>query len=468
MRSAFSLEPRQVPRVETPFRRISTPIPVPESIPILQELGNLEPVSMLGQPPVIWDHAEGFQVFDRWGNKWLDWSSGVLVANAGHGRREIRDALIAQIEHGLLHSYVFPSELRAKLVKRLVELAPPPLNKAYLLTTGSEAIECAIKLSRAWGQRTGGSKKLVIVSFEGAFHGRTLGAQQAGGIPSLKQWIGNLDPGFVQVPFPGDLRTTDRSFDVFERTLTSKGVAGSEVAGVIVETFQGGNASFMPPAYARALRAWCDSHGVVLTFDEIQAAFGRTGKLWGFEHYGIVPDLIAVGKGITSSLPLSAVIGRAEIMDQFPPGSMTSTHAGNPLSVVAALTNIDLIVGENLPQHAAEVGPVLRDELEKIRRHHHTVVAEVSGRGLVYGMHIVQPGSLAPNPDLAAAIVSRAVEKGLLLFAPVGLMGSLIKVNPPLIVTEDAIRDGATALLEAFEESVTSAMVPTNVSAHKR
>jgi len=415
---------------------------------------------MLGQPPVIWDRAEGVQVFDKWGNRWLDWSSGVLVANVGHGRREIREALAAQIEHGLLHNYVFPSELRARLVRRLVELAPRPMNKAYLLTTGSEAVECVIKLSRARGQRIGGPKKLVIVSFDGAFHGRTLGAQQAGGTPALKEWIGNLDPGFVQIPFPGDLRCCDRSFEVFERTLASRNITGSEVAGVIVETFQGGNASFMPLEYVRALRAWCDSHNVVLAFDEIQAAFGRTGKLWGFEHYGIVPDLVTLGKGITSSLPLSAVIGRAEIMDQFPPGSMTSTHSGNPLAIVAALTNIDLIVGEHLPQRAAEAGAVLRAELEIIKRRYPAVVADVSGAGLVYGLHVVQPGSLAPNPDLARTIVYRAVEKGLMLFAPVGLMGSLVKVNPPLIITQDAIRDGATALREAFEESVVPAGIP--------
>jgi len=464
MASKFSFEPRLVPPVETAFRHIHTAIPVPGSIPILQELAKAEPVSMLGQPPVIWDRAEGVQVFDKWGNAWLDWSSGVLVANAGHGRREIREALIAQIEHGLLHNYVFPSELRARLADRLVELAPPTLNKAYLLTTGSEAVECAIKLSRTRGQRLRGRNKLVIVSFDGAFHGRTLGAQQAGGIPSQKEWIGHLDPGFVQVPFPGDLRCADRSFDVLERTLTSKGFTGAEVAGVIVETFQGGNASFMPVEYARALREWCDAHDVVLTFDEIQAAFGRTGKLWGFEHYGIVPDLVVIGKGVTSSLPLSAVIGRAEIMDQFPPGSMTSTHCGNPLSVTAALTNIDLIVGEHLPQRAAETGAVLRAELEAIQRRHPAVVAEVSGAGLVYGLHIVHPGTLTPNPDLAQAIVQRAVEKGLMLFAPVGLMGSLIKINPPLIITEDAIHDGATALREAFEECV----VPSGVSTGTR
>src|SRR3990170_2172769 len=144
--SVFSHTPRPVPPVNTPYRRIHTPIPVPESIPILDELERSEPRSMLGQPPILWDRAEGVQVYDKWGNKWLDWSSGVLVANAGHGRKEIRQALMGQLDRGLLHNYAFPSELRGRLVARLVELAPPELDKVYLLTTGSEAIECAIKL----------------------------------------------------------------------------------------------------------------------------------------------------------------------------------------------------------------------------------------------------------------------------------------------------------------------------------
>ncbi|HRT97399.1 MAG TPA: aminotransferase class III-fold pyridoxal phosphate-dependent enzyme, partial [Planctomycetota bacterium] len=213
----YSLEPNAVPRVETRYRRIVTPIPVPESLPTLRTLLDCEPVSMQGQPPVVWDRAEGFQVFDRWGNVWLDWSSGVLVTNAGHGRREIRDAIAAQAQHGLLHSYCFANEPRARLVRRLSDLANAAIHriaghgdpahtgtayKVFLLTTGAETTENAIKLARTYGRKVGGPRKIGLVSFERAFHGRTLGAQQIGGIPALKDWIGNLDPDFHQVPFP--------------------------------------------------------------------------------------------------------------------------------------------------------------------------------------------------------------------------------------------------------------------------
>src|ERR1051325_4498237 len=202
-------EPREVPRIKTPYRRIATRLPVPESLPLLQKLRANEPASMRGQPPVVWQRAENFQVYDAYGNMWLDFSSGFLITNAGHGRREIVDAVVRQAQRGLLTSYCFPNEARARLVELLVSLAPKPLNRAFLLTTGSETIECAIKLSRTYGAKKGGAKKINIVSFERAFHGRTLGSQMIGGVPGLKSWIHNLDPNMVQVPFPDGFRTPD-------------------------------------------------------------------------------------------------------------------------------------------------------------------------------------------------------------------------------------------------------------------
>jgi len=211
MSKEYSLTPARVPRVETPFRRIVTELPVPESIPILYSLYRYEPIAMRGQPPIVWDHAEGFQVYDRYGNKWIDWSSGVLITNAGHGRDEIVRAIVEQASSKLLTNYCFPSEIRARLVEKLASLMPEPLKKVFLLTTGSETVECAVKLCRTHGMKAGGRGKNVIISYEKAFHGRTLGAQQVGGIPALKEWIGNLDAGFVQIPFPDGFRTPDKS-----------------------------------------------------------------------------------------------------------------------------------------------------------------------------------------------------------------------------------------------------------------
>ena len=240
MSNSYELIPRSVPLVETKHRKICTPVPVPESIPILEKLRRYEPESMSGQPLVLWDRAEGFNVYDRWGNKWIDWSSGVLITNAGHGRKEIADAIIRQAQKPLLTNYCFPSEIRAALVEKLVEMSPKPLEKAFLLTTGSETIECAIKLARTHGIRRRGREKVTIVSFERDFHGRTLGAQMAGGIPSLKDWIVNLDPAMIQVPFPDGFRTEDVSFGLFEKSVASQSVKPENVAGVLLETYQGG------------------------------------------------------------------------------------------------------------------------------------------------------------------------------------------------------------------------------------
>src|SRR5215218_5978606 len=193
---------KTVSQIETKYRRIVTEFPVPESLPLLEKLRQYEPRSMQGQPPVVWDRAEGFQVWDAYGNCWIDWSSGVLITNAGHGRREIIEAIQKQAESKLLTNYCFPSEIRGRLVERLASILPSPLKKVLLLTTGSEAVECAIKLCRTNGVRVGGRSKHVIVSFDKSFHGRTLGSQQAGGIPALKEWVVNLDKGFVQAPFP--------------------------------------------------------------------------------------------------------------------------------------------------------------------------------------------------------------------------------------------------------------------------
>ena len=449
----YDLTPKDVAPVSTKYREIVTQIPAPESLHVLQDLHDYEPLSMSGQPPVIWDRAEGCCVHDAYGNKWLDWSSGVLVTNAGHGRAEIVEAVQRQAQHGLLHNYCFPSSIRAALARKLVEITPEKLSKAFLLTTGSEATECAIKLARTHGQAVGGDEKIGIVTFEHAFHGRTLGAQTAGGIPSLKTWIVKLDPTFVQVPFPDGFRCPDTSFDLFLSSIAEQGSGPEKISGVMTETYQGGGASFAPPKYIQALAEWCEKHDVVLIMDEVQAAFGRCGKDFGFEHYGIVPDLACFGKGMSSSLPISAVVGREDLMDQYPPGSMTSTHTGNPICVAAALASIELIEKENLAENAAAMGSILHQGLNALMEKYSDIIGAVHGKGLVAGVHMVKAGGIEPDPDLAFDIVRICMEKGLLMFSPVGYMGGTVKIAPPLMTPEDAICEGLEVLEEAIAEA---------------
>jgi 4-aminobutyrate aminotransferase-like enzyme len=273
-------------------------------------------------------------------------------------------------------------------------------------------------------------------------------------MPGQKDWIVNEDPAIVQVPFPDGYWTEDTDFDLFCTSLGKTGLAPDAVAGVIMETYQGVGPDFAPVAYVRALREWCTQHGALLIFDEVQAGFGRCGTMWGFEHYGVVPDLICFGKGVSSSLPLSGVIGPAALMDQYAPGSMTSTHTGNPVCAAAALASLRKIVDEDLPGNAARMEPVLMAGLRKIAKAHAAVVGHVTGKGLVAGVQMIREGTKEPDADLAFQVVERCLHKGLLFFAPVGSWGQTVKIAPPLTIGREAIEDGLSVLSESVREAV--------------
>ncbi len=438
----FPLVPRDVQKFETRNRRIVTPIPVPESIPILEEMRAAEPRSMGGQPPIIWAGGEGCIIRDPYGNQWIDFSAGVLVTSSGHGHPRIVSAIRDMAGQGLYHAYCFPTGIRAKLASKISSLLPAPLSKVFLLTTGSEACECAIKLARTNGINTGGPAKRVMVTFENGFHGRTMGSQLAGGSAGLKGWLGGEHADFVQVPYPDGFRCPDTSFEVFERTLAAKGVVPETVCGVMSETYQGCNAKLMPPEYAQALRHWCDRYGAVLIFDEVQAGFGRTGTLFGFEHYGVVPDLAVFGKGISGGMPLSAVAGTEELMSIYGPGEMTSTHSANPICSAAALANIEVILDEGLVENARKLEPVLLESGRRMMESSDGHIGRADGAGLVMALQFVEPGTTNPDPEAAFEVVQRAVEQGVMLFAPVGVGGGAIKINPPLVIDEATLREG--------------------------
>jgi 4-aminobutyrate aminotransferase-like enzyme len=408
---------------------------------------------MMGQPPIIWDKADGFQIYDKWGNKWLDWSSGVLITNAGHGRKEIIDALRNLLDKKLLSTYVFVHEKRAELTKMLQEISPDPADYlVFLLSTGSEATENCIKLARTYAFEKYGPQKKYLVSFNNAFHGRTLGAQLAGGMAKLKTWIVEEGKTFIQVPFPDGYKNENTSFDLFLETLAQKGVKPAEIAGIMTESYQGVGPDFLPVDYARKLETFCRENDIISIFDEVQSGFGRTGKMFAYEHYGIKPDLIACGKGISSSLPLSAVIGRKDIMSLYAPGSMTSTHSGSPLPVVAAVESLKIIKKENLVEKARILGEILIPELERIRIKYPDILGCLQGKGLVAGIQVVKKGTKIPDSDMALKINEKCFHKGLLMFAPVGIAGECLKIAPPLNTTEEALREGIKVFEEACDE----------------
>ena len=450
--------------VNTKYRRIISPIPVPESKHIINQLREYEPVSMSGQPEVVWDRAKGFNVYDRYGNKWIDFTSGVLVTNTGHGNETVSKAIIGMVQHGLLHNYCFPSEIRADLVKKLSDMAPAPLKKVFLLSTGSETAECAIKLARTYGTRKYGNHKKKIITFYDAFHGRTMGSLMAGGLPPAKSWIINIDPDFNQVPFPNayihswaDENAADYSDEVcfshFLNALKEQNIKSEHIAGIMSETYQGGWGQLMPNGFAKLLRKFCDDNDIILILDEVQSGMGRTGKLFAFEHNNIVPDIICCGKGISSSLPLSAVIGRADIMDLYGPNEMTSTHTGNPVCCAAALANLNYLFDNHLIEKTFSLGSICRTFFKGLQEKYKDYIGCVNGIGLVWGILFVKKETRDGDNALAKKIVSEAVQKGLLLFAPVG-NGALIKICPPLVITEEALLEGLNTFDEAINEVV--------------
>lgn len=454
MAKEFPLVSTEVKAVSTKFRKLRGAIPNSATIKQIEKLREAEPLSMRGQPPVIWDRAEGVNVYDAYGNMWLDFSSGVLITNAGHGCKKIADAIISQASKPLLTTYCFPNQPRIELTQKLVSLAPQGLNKVFLLSTGAETTECALKLMRTYGRKSGTDNKSIIVSFENSFHGRTLGAQQLGDLGSGKAWIKNLDPEIVHVPFPDGFRCEDISFELFERSLARLGVEADNVAGVISETYQGAGPYFMPKQYAKDLRKWCDKYGALLCFDEVQAAFGRCGAMWGFELYDVLPDLFCIGKGVSSSLPISAVIGREKVMDLYGPNEMTSTHTGNPICCAAALASIEFIEQEKLVENAAKVGLILQKNLQLIKSEFSETIGCAPGAGLVAGLLMVKKGSKEPDYDLAWNVVNLCFHKGLLMFAAVGVGGGCVKIAPPLCISEEAVKEGCEVIREAMKEAM--------------
>ena len=458
-RAHIHTDPARAGTVSTRYRRICTPIPVPESLPLFARLAAFEPRSMGTQVQVVWDRAEGFQIHDPYGNCWIDFTSGIMVANVGHSHPRVREALRKQIDSGPLHSYLFATEVRAALVEKLIEITPANLEKVFLLSTGTEAIECAMKLARLYGLKQSPNKS-VLVSFTGCFHGRTMGSQTLYSDAAQKTWITNPDPDVHHIPFPrccecpwGRQQYDGCGEECFEKCLgqlAHQGVRAERIAAFVAEGYQGIRGPiFFPNDYIQALRKWADNHGALLIVDEIQSGFGRTGKLFAYQHYGTEADLVCCGKGLSSCLPLSAVLGRAEIMDVPDPGQMTSTHTGNPACCAATLASVEVLGSENLIAEAAGKGRALEAQLREIQRRHPDYINMIAGRGLVYSLFFIHPATKEPDVALANRVATRAIEKGVMLFITGN--GS-IKICPPLVITPEALAEGVEVIGQAVDE----------------
>jgi len=452
----FNHVPQAVPRVETEYRRIATSIPVPESIPLLERLYATESRAMHGQLPVVWDRAEGFQVFDAWGNCWIDFTSTIFVANAGHGNPRIVEALRRVLDKPLLHTYTYATQERVDYIDALIRATPPQFEKAFLLSAGTEATECALKLMRLHGQETG-KRRGGVLCFEGNWHGRTLGAQMLGWNPKQKEWIGYLDPNIFHLPFPYPWRHEAQGDPVayFREQLGQLLEAQQldprrDLCGVMMETFQGWGAVFYPPEFVQAVVEFAHEHGLLVTFDEMQAGFGRTGKLFGYMHYGVEPDLLCCGKGASSSLPLAIVLGSTRVMDLPDIGSMSSTHSANPMVCAAGKANLEALLEDGLIDNARQLGEVFHEELRRIQARFPDHVSSVQGKGLLAAVLFNSPAG-GPLASLCDHIAERCMQRGLLV---VHTGRESIKLAPPLCITAAALREGLDVLSGAIHDCI--------------
>ena len=434
---------------------IKTELPGPRAREWLKKSDAYEPHSMSEQAPLVWAKARGCEIEDVDGNVFLDFSSGVLVTNIGHCHPDYVAAVKDQAER-VFNCYDFPSAERVALAEKLIEMTPPHLDKCFLLTTGSEATEAAMKMARR------AHSGYEILAFHGAFHGRTYGAMSAGGSGGVKKGFGPLLPGIIHAPFCYCYRCVfDKQFPQCKLWcldhldwVVSKESDGS-LCAVITEPYQGGAGSIIPPkGYLEGLQQWCRDRGLYFILDEVQSSFGRTGKMFAMEHYDIEPDLVCLAKGLGSGVPCAAVLGRSEIMDVLEPGDLSSTNGGNPFSSRAALAAIEIIEKNKLHRRAARLGKQMAERFDKLQRKIKQI-GDVRGQGLVFGIEMVEDRrSKAPAKDLCKRIVHEAYLRGLCLIAPIGMFGNVIRIAPPLIMTEQQMMEGMDILEAAMKAAV--------------
>lgn len=446
------------PLVETKFRRIVGGIPTQSASTIQFSLDQTETRSMHGQLPIVWDHAKDYSVYDSTGNRWIDFTSGIFVANVGHANERIISALKEALDQELLHSYNYPTEIRAKYLDTLISATPNSLEKAYLTSSGTEATEAALKIMRLYGISRG-KRMSSIVSFAGSFHGRTLGAAKMGGIAQNRKWTGYENTEFLQMPFPypwgsSSNKNGKERFDSDLANLEQRGIDPTkDIAGFLLETYIGWGALFFPKDYVEALAEFARKYDVLVAFDEIQSGFGRTGRFFGYEHYGVEADLVCCGKGMSGSIPLSGLLGRSHLMDLPDAGSMSSTHSGNPLACAAGLAVLQEIECRNLLSDVVRKEQIFFEALNRIRDCFPRLISGVYGKGLVAALIFVDPDSGMPNLKTASHVCQISVSNGVL---PVCTGRESIKFGPPLTIPDDALEEGLFVIGEAVEEAVNS------------
>jgi 4-aminobutyrate aminotransferase / (S)-3-amino-2-methylpropionate transaminase / 5-aminovalerate transaminase len=431
---------------------LKTAVPGPRSAAILARKAEViaDPLSVTF--PLVIDRGEGATLTDVDGNTFIDFTGGVGCLNVGHAHARVVEAAQEQAARFFHTDFtILPYELYVTLAERLVDVSPfsGPAKVAFF-NAGTEAIENAIKFARAY------TKRPAVIGFEGGFHGRTLlSLTLTSKTHPYKAGLGPFAPEVYRLPFAQDYRgpSTDEALAALERALVTT-VAAETVAAIVVEPIQGeGGFVVAPQDFLHGVRRICDDNGIVLVVDEVQTGFGRTGRMFAIEHYGVEPDLMTVAKSIAGGLPLSAVVGKAAVMDAPGDSAIGGTYVGNPVALAAGVAVLDVFAEEGLVQRAAAVGETIRARMQGWQSRW-DAIGDVRGLGAMLAVELVHdPASKAPAPDLASNVVEAAAERGLLLLKS-GIYSNCIRVLVPFVIT-DAELDEA---LGVWEEALESAL----------
>ncbi|WP_035467711.1 4-aminobutyrate--2-oxoglutarate transaminase [Burkholderia sp. WSM2232] len=390
------------------------------------------------------ERAENAELWDVEGRRFIDFAAGIAVCNTGHRHPKIVAALRDQMDHFIHTAYqIVPYASYVELAEKLNQRAPGDHpKKTAFFTTGAEAVENAIKIARAATGRPG------VIAFTGGFHGRTLmGMALTGKVAPYKLGFGPFPSDVFHAPFPNPLHgvSTADSLKALE-FLFKADIDPKRVAAIIFEPVQGEGGFYPAPVeFVRALRKLCNEHGILLIADEVQTGFARTGKLFAMHHYDVVPDLMTVAKSLAGGMPLSGVIGRADVMDAAAPGGLGGTYAGNPLALAAAHAVLDIIDEENLCERASVLGERVKARLLALQKDA-PHIADVRGPGGMVAVEFCKPGSSEPDADFTKRVQARALERGLLLLV-CGVYSNVVRFLFPLTI-QDAVFDEALAILE--------------------
>jgi 4-aminobutyrate aminotransferase/(S)-3-amino-2-methylpropionate transaminase len=428
---------------------LKTEIPGPRSREILARLDAVVSSALAVYLPIVAAEGRGSTLTDVDGNTFIDFTGGVGCLNVGHANPHVVEAVQEQAARFLHTDFtIIPYEIYVEVAERLLALAPfrTPA-KAAFFNAGTEAVENSVKFARAYTGRP------AVIAFEGAFHGRTLlSLTLTSKTHPYKAGLGPFAPEVYRVPFPYEYRGIDTgdALAALSRALVTQ-VAPENVAAIIVEPVQGeGGFVVAPPEFLQGIRALCDEHGIVMVVDEVQTGFGRTGRMFAIEHAGIEPDLLVLAKSIAGGLPLSAVLGKAEIMDAPGEGGVGGTYVGNPVALAAAAAVLDVFAEDALVERAERIGDAIRGRMQEWQ-HKHPQIGDVRGLGAMLAIELVEdPSSKRPAADLASAVTDAAAERGLLLLKA-GTHSNCIRVLCPLVIGDDELEEALGAWGDALD-----------------